>query len=401
MKSLYETLSDASIKQIVDYLKSAEGLNDDNIADYIKILSTEAKKSGIKQQDYETFFDKHGLTKLNWGRKNSARKQFVNLFMENDNIEALSYIVKNDGMVSINDINVNGNIFDYCKNSQCDFVDEAHTIATWINSTSANAGPCEMLLKFILKEGTTLSQGDVGIMQLSNEEEMEVKAATTGKNASGGHAAGQKGNNGQKIRGAWSIYLYLNEKLFNMKNNNAVADKSAYLQNENGLNKFNQLLKNNNLLNNDKSIRKISDNIVDAIAFQYNFITNENYKKADNYYNFEDKLKESSYDYCKSIITNNGFNKQDLLNLIGCIQLYLYSQIEKFQYFFCIQIDKSDESTNKNNGNYWCVKDCQSNDSTLLKFNKVINNLYFGALDSPTSSQGRTGKIYMKQLNIQ
>ena len=397
MKSLYETLSDSSIKQIVDFLKTAEGLNDDNISDYINILSKEAKKSGIKQQDYEMFFDKHGLSKLNWGRKNSAVKQFINLFMENDNIEALSYI---NGMISINDINENGNIFDYCKNDQCNFVDEAHTIATWVNSTSANAGPCEMLLKFILKEGTTLLQGDVGIIQTNDEEEMEVKAATTGKNASGGHAAGQKGNNGQKIRGAWSIYLYLNEKLFNMTNNNANAnaDKSTYFQNEKGVKKFNQLLKDNNLLNNNKSIRKISDNIVDALAFQYNFITNDNYNKADNY-NFEKQLKQSAYDYCASIITSNGFDKQDLLNLVGCIQLYLYSQIENFQYFFCIQIDKSDESKNKNNGNYWCVKNCQSNKSTLFTFNEVINNLYFGALDSPTSSQGRTGKIYMKQLN--
>jgi hypothetical protein len=126
-----------------------------------------------------------------------------------------------------------------------------------------------------------------------------------------------------------------------MKNNNAVADKSAYLQNENGLNKFNQLLKNNNLLNNDKSIRKISDNIVDAIAFQYNFITNENYKKADNYYDFEDKLKESSYDYCKSLVEQM---KDKMVFVINKVDKAIYLSTSEVEKYF--EIDKSYELIN-------------------------------------------------------
>jgi len=397
MISLFEKLNNDSIKTLVDFLKSAEGLNDNDVDEYIKLLSKHAKKSGIQQQDFDTFFNKHGLSKLNWGRKNSASKQFTELFSDNDNLDALMYVVKNDGMISINDINNNGNIFDYCKNDQCDFRDEAHTIATWLNSTSANAGPCEMLLKFILKEGATLSSGDVGIKYSSKEEEMEVKAATTGKNASGGHAAGQKSNpnTNQKIRGAWSIYLYLNKNLFNISDDNASADKAAYFQNEAGLKTFNTLLKDKKLLNDPK---QISDGIVDAICFQYDYITNEDNSK--NSLSTINELKSSAYAFIQEIIDKNtGFTKQNLLNLVGCIQLYLYSQIEGFNYFFCVQIDKSDESTNKDNGNYWCVKNCKDKNSPLLDFKNVIDNLYFGTLDSPTSSQGRTGKIYMKQLD--
>ena len=224
-------------------------------------------------------------------------------------------------------------------------------------------------------------------------QEMEVKAATTGKNASGGHAAGQKQNNGQKIRGAWSIYLYLNKNLFNLGDDNAVADKSAYFQNNNGIKNFNQLIKDNKLDKDDKSLKTLSNCIVDALCFQYNFITNE--KDSKNSLNTIDKLYDAAYIYCKSIY-DNGFKKQDLFNLVGCIQLYLYSQVEQFDYFFAVQVDKSDTSTNPNNGNYWCVKNCKSNETDLLKFNKVLDNLYFGSLDSPVSSQGRTGKIYMK-----
>ena len=82
-------------------------------------------------------------------------------------------------------------------------------------------------------------------------------------------------DNGQKIRGAWSIYLYLNKNLFNLGDDNAAADKSAYFQNDNGIKNFNQLIKDNKLDKDDKSLKTLSNGIVDALCFQYNFITNE------------------------------------------------------------------------------------------------------------------------------
>lgn len=382
----FESLSKENVKKLEEYI------SDDNIDEYIKLIKRHGASLGIDNDSYDNFFEIHGLSKLNWGRNNSAKKQFVKLFSEEDHLDILTSIVKNNGVLSIKDVEENGNIFNLCKIEDNDFSDEAKTIATWTNSTSANAGPCEMLLKFILKEGRTFKSGDVGIHD-GEDKEMEVKAATTGKNASGGHAAGQKENNGQKIRGAWSIYLYLNKNLFNLGDDNAIADKSAYFQNDNGIKNFNQLIKDNKLDKDDKSLKTLSNGIVDALCFQYNFITNE--KESKNSLKTVDELYDAAYIYCKSIY-DNGFKRQDLFNLVGCIQLYLYSQIEKFDYFFCVQVDKSDESTNENNGNYWCAKNCKSQDTKLLKFDIVTNNLYFGQLDSPTSSQGRTGKIYMK-----
>lgn len=382
----FESLSKENIKKLEEYI------SDNNINEYIKLIKRHGAALGVDNNLYDNFFEIHGLSKLNWGRNNSAKKQFIKLFSEEDHLDILTSIINNDGVLSIKDIEENGNIFNLCKIEDNDFSNEAKTIATWTNSTSANAGPCEMLLKFILKEGRTLKTGDVGIYD-GEYKEMEVKAATTGKNASGGHAAGQKKNNGAKIRGAWSIYLYLNKNLFNLGDDNALADKSAYFQNDNGIKSFNQLIKDNKLDKDDKSLKILSNSIVDALCFQYNFITNE--KDSKNSLNTIDELYDAAYIYCKSIY-DNGFKKQDLSNLVGCIQLYLYSQVENFDYFFCVQVDKSDESTNKNNGNYWCVKNCKSPDTKLLKFDIVTNNLYFGQLDSPVSSQGRTGKIYLK-----
>lgn len=377
-----EGLTDKGIKKLTQFLKSADGLYDENIDEYISVLSKHAKKSGIKQDDFKTFFDNHGISELNWGRKNSAIKQFVELFSENDHIDLLSNIVKHNGVLSINDVTETGNIFkDYCKGWE----DEAKTIASWTNSRSANAGPCEMLLKFILHEGNSRSVGDVGI----DNDEMEVKAATLkGKSGSGGHSAGQKGN----IRKAWSIYWYLNNNLFNIKTTNSEADKLEYFQNKNGLKDFNEKLKNNNLLND---IEKISNAIVDSLMFQYDFITNDGHK---NKLRNENKLRNSAFTYCKEKITNTGFTSTaDLWNLVGCIQLYLYSVVEEFDYFFAVLIDKNVENESENNGFYICVKNCKDSDSDLLKFNKILKYLQFKGLDSTASSLGRTGKIIISK----
>ena len=69
----FESLSKESIKKLEQYI------SDENVDEYIKLLKRHVSKSGIKEDDYTVFFDKHGISELNWGRKNSAVKQFVNL----------------------------------------------------------------------------------------------------------------------------------------------------------------------------------------------------------------------------------------------------------------------------------------------------------------------------------
>lgn len=395
MKTLLEKLSDNGIKTLEDYLKSAEGLDDTKISEYIKILSRYAKASGIKQDDYETFFNKHGLSELNWGRKNSAVKQFVNLFSENDNLDTLSSIIKNNGAISINKITEVGNIFkDYCKGWE----DEAKTISTWTNSRSANAGPCELLLKFMLKEGNSSNVGDVAIRkseESDENDEMEVKAGTLkGKSGSGGHAAGQKGN----IRKTWAIYYWLDNYLFNIETSNNIADSRAYFQNESGVKDFNQKLNDAGLLNKSQ-YTKIANEIVNALCFQYDQIKNDDSTKNNLDASKLKKLQNASLSFIKEKITDNGFQKQDLLNLVGCIQLYLYSQIEQFDYFFAVLIDKNTNNESESNGFYICVKNCKDENTDLLNFNKMLQHLKFGTLDSTTTTQGRTGKIYIVQNN--
>lgn len=373
----FESLSKESIKKLEQYI------SDENVDEYIKLLKRHASKSGIKEDDYTVFFDKHGISELNWGRKNSAVKQFVNLFSEEDHLDILTKIVKDDGVVSIDDIKETGNIFkDYCS----EFSEEAKIIASWTNSKSANAGPCELLLKFIIKEANSKKTGDVTI---HNDEEMEVKASTLkGKSSgSGGHAAGQRG----KIRNTWAVYYYLNNNVFNIETSNSEADKLKYFQNKDGVQELNNVIKDKGL-----SIEEVTNGIVDALCFQYNFITNENDVK--NELKTKDKLYKASLNIAKSISKNNEFNSSnDVFNLVGCIQLYLYSQIEGFDYFFAVLVDKNIDNESDNNGFYFCVKNCQDDNSELLNFDKILSYIRFGGLDSTTSSQGRTGKIYIKK----
>lgn len=378
MLTLRDKITEALSQENIDQL--AKYIDDSNFNEYFKIIQRNAKLIGLSDNSeaYDKFFEDHGLSKLNFGRNNSAKAAFIKLFSENDKLDVLTQIVSNNGILSIKNLSENGNVFDLCKINGNDFSDEAKIIATWVNSTSASAGPCEMLLKFILKEGYTGKMGDVSIRP---SEEMEVKASTIGKNASGGHAAGQKGNNGVKIRGAWAIYLYLNEHLFNIKGNKE-ADAAQYFQNKNGFAKFVKLLDDNNL-SDKKSAELVTKTLVDAICFQYNYITNDANTK--NTLPNIDSLYKSALNF----YNNSSLELKSMLNLVGAIQLYLYSQIEAFDYFFCVMIDKNGNAAGS--GNYWFVNDCANK---LLDFNKVCNNINFGVLDSPTSAQGRTGKMY-------
>ena len=243
-----------------------------------------------------------------------------------------------------------------------------------------------MLLKFIIKEANSKKTGDVTI---HNDEEMEVKASTLkGKSSgSGGHAAGQRG----KIRNTWTVYYYLNNNVFNIETSTSEADKLKYFQNKDGVQELNNVIKDKGL-----SIEEVTNGIVDALCFQYNFITNENDVK--NELKTKDKLYKAALNIAKSISKNNEFNSSnDVFNLVGCIQLYLYSQIEGFDYFFAVLVDKNIDNESDNNGFYFCVKNCQDDNSELLNFDKILSYIRFGGLDSTTSSQGRTGKIYIKK----
>jgi hypothetical protein len=383
MKSLKDVLIEANINDLITFL------NDNNIDvdNALSILKKHHSKGGINEKLYEEFFKKHGLSELNWGRKNSALKQFVNLFAEDNKLEILNNIIENDGIVSINDMALKGNLFnDYCKGFG--FEEEAKIISTWTNSKSANAGPGEILLKFIIKEGNTRKTGDVGI---GTDKEMEVKASTLNGSqiGSGGHAAGQKGD----IRKTRSIYAYLSKHLFDENIKDGDADKMTYFQNNAGIKNFGKKLAEYKLTDN---IENISNNIVNSLLYQYRFIEIDS--TPDKKFNEINKnLYNNAADLFKKekVIDKNGINNIDtFIDIIGAIQLYLYCLVEDFDYFCCLLLDKSETSNSPNNGNYILFKDPKND---LLKLQDVISKLHFGKLDSTTTLQGRTGKIFFRK----
>lgn len=376
MKSLKDVLIEANINDLITFL------NDNNIDvdNALSILKKHHSKGGINEKLYEEFFKKHGLYELNWGKKNSALKQFVNLFSEENNLEKLKEIIENNGTVSINDMATEGNLFsNYCVG----FEEEAKIISTWTNSKSANAGPGEILLKFIIKEGYTGKVGDVGIYP---NKEMEVKASTLNGSqvGSGGHAAGQKGD----IRKTWSIYAYLSEHLFGENIKEGGTDKMTYFQNNAGIKNFGKKLAEYNLTDD---IENISVNIVNSLLYQYRFIKEDDASKIATF----NKLYENATILFNKVINKNGINNIDtFIDIIGAIQLYLYCLVEDFDYFCCLLLDKSETSNSPNNGNYILFKNPKVD---LLNLQDVISKLHFGKLDSTTTTQGRTGKIYFRK----
>ena len=393
MISLYdfitEKLSDKQINTILTFI------DDNNYNDILTLLKRYQTKSSINTDKFTEFFNKHGISQLNWGRKTTAVQQFMNLFDENNNLMVLNSIVENDGVISVLDLPQTGNIYDYCKvvvnNKKVSFKTEAQEIATWVNGQSANAGPAEMLLKFILHEGTTGKSGDVFIRDNNNtEEEMEVKASTVGsKTPSGGHAAGQKGT----IRKTWSIYYFLDKFLFNIDTTNSEADKKRYFQNGNGCSQFIEMSK-------DIDIETVAEKIVDSLCFQYNFISNDIIEK-NTYDTYNNIVEKNTVPNRNKIIEQtvkllkNDFSYDNIKNIIGVIQLYLYSIVEQFEYFIGILVAKEDSEKHKDSeGNYVLFKCPKNRQSELLEFSNVLKYFSFGALDSTTSTQGRTGKIY-------
>lgn len=368
-KVLTEELSAGKIAQLEQYI------NDDNFYEYIKLIKKNAdiKQLAHNNSKFDEFFATHGLSNLNFGRNNSAKDSFIKLFAENDNIDNLIKVINDNGVVSISELKESENIFNYCKN----FYEEARILATWVNSKSTSSGLCEILLKFILKDLKNNTEGDI---QLNNLKFIEVKASTIGKNASGGHPCGQKTNNDLKIKGAWSIYKYLNANLFFIKSKSSYTEYK-YFQNKTGFKEFIDLVNSNNI-----SIDVVAHSIVNAILFQYNFITSIDTSLSSN-----PSEAKKLYASAERFLKNKSLDFSTILQLIGAIQLYLYYKIEKFSYLIFVMIDKFGNSPNS--GNYWLIRDCEN---TLLNFDEVSNHIKFGVLDSPVSNHGRTGKMFLK-----
>jgi len=340
----------------------------------------------INIDDLTTMLKNKGLTLF--GPIKDTSKYILKLFTKNNHESILKKIINDyfaKKSLSIDDLETTGNIFnDFCKGWE----NEAKELASLTYKATANVGPYEVLLKFLLQEAGSGQSGDI---EISSNKEFEVKCMTWNKSGkSGGHLAGQKAYGDSKIRKSWSIYMYLNENLFHLeKYNNKLADKAAYFQNNTGFKNFIKLCEVNKLSNSD-----IAKGLVNSLCFQYNYITNDRDKDGNmsNIPSLSSTIIEELYKQTEEKLkTISELSFQDMKNIIGCIQFNLYSFIENFDYIFIgflsDQINKQEQ-----NGKYFFYKKDSTKD--IVNFNVITDNLYFGPLE--TTDQGRTGKIYLK-----
>lgn len=353
-------------------------VNDKEFDEVMSLLRQHFSKKSIDEEKFKKFFEKHDLTRLNWGPKNSAVKQFVNCFAENGHLDVLKQIIDDDCVIDdIAKMEETGNIFAYCNTRGIDWTEEAKTIALWTPKGSANSGNFEVLLKFMLKETTYGKTGDI---TLNSNEEFEVKAWTIG--GSGAHASGQKG----KIHNASAVYQYLNKHLFHEDDSLKYAESCIYFQKEAGINIFNE-----KCVASKCTPEQIGRELAMALAYQYGFVDDIDDEKT----NLPKAYVPNFIAVIKSIY-NNGFKINSLSDAIGVAQLYLYSQVEKFKYFICLAIDKNIQSTSPKNGYYILYRDCDTSQSPLINFADTMTKFKFGRLESTTTSQGRTGKMEPK-----
>lgn len=400
---IYEELSASNKKKLDDMIDNGI-INDENIGTIDKLLADNEKLSKLNSPEYikkaQKFFEKHGLAKYKWGRNKTAISEFNTIFK--NKVDILERIIDGDGIISFKNLPTSGNIFSICKG----FQDEAKSISTIKISGSASVGPCEILLKFILNEGTSANEGDV---YLSGIGPLEVKAVTKTKTFSGGHAAGQKSKdadgNSTSIRGSWSVYNYVYSKLFNIdwdEANEIANEKSnAFLMNKDSYAAF-----NTNYIEKFKpSVDDFANALTEAFMFQYEYLTQDG-KENSRTKLVSPKLKSLVKSELSKIYKNGKLDSdnQKLLDIVGAVQLYLYSLTEEFKYFMAIFYDYNDLDTNEldydedpslvNGSGYYIVKKAEE----LENISETIKHLKFGTLDDLRSGQGKTGKIFFKNV---
>ena len=383
MKNITKFINESTIRDLENFLKD----NNISIDDAYKILGRHLGRSRSRNlPEFDKFFKEHGLSELNWGRRNNAINHFINVFSEEDKLDILNSIIEKNGVVSIDDFGRSGNIFDFCEG----FEEEAKIICSWINGKNRPSGAGEILLKFLIKEASNPSESDILI---KGKYLMEVKANTlnipkSGKSSpSGGIPCGQKGD----IRKSWSIYSYMHSTLTGKTYKNGYFDSFNYFQNDEGFESFNEFLKSLNV----SDVRTITDTITDAILYQYRFIGDENKNKNKLSNNKINQLRDEVFKQLNPCFNDNNTinNKTRFFNIIGAIQLFLYSAIEEFKYFMCLLYDKRVEDESVDNGKYVLL-----NSDELLDFDIVLEYLSFGKFAaSATKTEGRAGKIFLKR----
>ena len=414
-KDIIGILNEDCWEDLEHYVREHE-LDWDEAIDVIK----KYVNSRTKIENFDEFLSSHGLKNLTIGR-HLLSDEIKELFGNNNCTFILKEtIINNNGAISIDSL-VNepeGNIFN---NFCAGWEDVARECCCLKPEKSAAVGSGEVFLNLLIQGASSGHEGD---LMINGTYPLEVKAITSRKNyyKSGPHAVGQKGY----IKLAWELYAYMNTYMFGK---GAITDeaaaKLAYFQNNNGLQKFNNTLIKECLqkyaaVDFDDIIRTVADTFVDAIFYQYGYIPGnrcinrfekfdkpalgESVKVLNNIQmttlSGEYIIRENVNKIFRSNINQvTGFdNFSVILDVLGAVQLYLHSQIEKFEYIIFLCLDENPTIITEKNGKYLFISGCGSDgdDNPLTDIEYVISKLSFKPLDMPMNNQSRSGKIQFK-----
>lgn len=377
------SLSEENKKILSDMLKN-NLITDDDVVFIVKrhkkaVLFT---KEMIELYDKVLYEDKK-FDVLNWPKNSSAKESFIRIF--DDNIEILNGIIKNGGVISINDLAEIGNIFNYCEGFEKEAADIAEL--TTPNGNTAS-GKFEILLKLLLKEGYTGKSGDVSIKGSPKGMEVKCTSYSAKGNTSGGRPTGQ----GENYTKPWRIYQWLNLYLLDLGDDTDVANSCQYFQTITGAKDFLNKCNGCNLTTDE-----ILDAIVDSICYQYEFLSIKTKNIKDDKFNTDkhDAIRKAAGDF----IGKGQLTTDNIFSLVGCCQLCCYSIVEGFDYLMIPYIDlKNDASSNS--GKYLLIKDCQSADSKLYDFDYLTKYIKFLAVGKSTDNRKTAGEMHLIVKNI-
>jgi hypothetical protein len=379
-----ESLSAENKERLISLL---DKISDDDFDRIYRTIDTSI--SGNDKEflaNLEDFVRRHGLDTIDFGRKNSTASTLISIFGANNHIGILKSIVENNGVMSIKDLigmrkPENGvklnNIFDIAKNCKFgDWSDEAITIAEMVNRKGSTAvGMFEILLQFMLQEGCNPKTGDVGLS--NGRETMEVKSVSKSEKGSfsGGHVAGQTTSG--EIKPCREIYKYIDRHAFDDK-----YGRTDYFQGS--PNNYTKLLER--AKDNEIGEREILEIVFKSLLYQYGKI--ELRDEGDGGFK---RLMNSFCDY----VIGNRMSKESFYDAIGAVQLFLYKIIERFNYIIFAYIDKNEKDTNS--GKFYLYDEADFNRNDYLTM--ILSKLSFKNPDSPSSTQGRTGKVMFREIS--
>lgn len=322
-----------------------------------------------KHNELSDFLDEHGLNRdyIKWGMYD-PEEVFLDIFKDSDKLQNLL-----DGKYekTIDDLtNTDNNGKNFIETFCSDFSDEAKKLLqinyVKSNGTGSNVGCGEILLKCILKGGTSGNKGDV-IVKEHNKNIIKIEVKTGAINNSG-RPTGQDNINpksfketiDKKIYHFFKKYYGSKDKFYEIQNSILNSEKKLSTLKPTSKNKYIgffqtqecEILLQKLLKNDDKLINKFIDVLAEGVQEQYG----------------EEKVNIPK-DVILSVKDNfDKDNKIKFIDIIGFFETYCYKILTELDYLFII-----DDNTSK----YVIFsKDELNNINNLLKY------IHFGYVSS-------------------